>query len=255
MTLQTLGGRIYSRVREMTRLPPEAWRSLRPSFSQYGEDHAVLKLLRPQGSGTFVDVGANDPLESSNTALLYALGWNGLAIEPNPDFAAKFKKCRPRDICLTMGVAEQPSHLTYYQFQYSEMNTFSKDRAEQLISEGTIPVSQREVSCRPLHEIVDEYLPGRHVDLLNIDCEGLDLEVLRSARLEEMRPTVLIVEDYNRYVSFRDGHAQGGLDEFMRSAEYSPICQMAWSTIYVSNKWRDAPSGAFRFQGVTGYLP
>ena len=255
MTARSISNRIYRRVRQLTRLPPEALRSLLPSFSQFGEDHALLRLLRPQADGTFVDVGANDPLEGSNTAFLYSLGWSGLAIDPNPQFAAKFKKARPRDIYLTMGVAERPTSLTYYEFEYNKFNTFSEERARRLVSEGNPLTGQQRVECRSLREIVREYLPGKHIDVLSVDCEGLDLDVLRSARLEEMRPTVLIVEDFEGYSGFQAGRREGALDEFLRAAGYLPICQLAWSAIYVAKDWRSLPRGAFDFPDGPGYMP
>src|SRR5581483_2694790 len=94
-------------------------RAARPVFSQFGEDLAITKLLHPSGKGTYVDVGANDPFNGSNTAYLYTLGWSGLAIDPNPAFSADFKKHRPRDTHLTMGVSENEAELTYYEFSHA----------------------------------------------------------------------------------------------------------------------------------------
>lgn len=255
LTAHSIGHRIYRRVRQLTRLPPEALRSLLPSFSQFGEDHALLRLLRPQPHGTFVDVGANDPLEGSNTAFLYSLGWSGLAIDPNPQFAAKFRKARPRDTYLTMGVAETPSTLTYYEFEFDKFNTFSEERANLIAADGNPLKGQHSVECRSLRDIVAAHLPGRHVDLLSVDCEGLDLEVLRSAGLDDMRPTVLIVEDFEGFRGFQAGRREGALDAFLRGAGYRPVCQLAWSAIYVAQDWRRLPQGAFRFPEEMGYMP
>lgn len=245
MALLTLGASIYRKMRRLTDLPMEVWSSARLSFSSFGEDNALAMLLNPQKNGTYVDVGANDPIKGSNTALLYFSGWSGLTIDPNPMFAPRFRKLRPRDIHLTMGVAAKRTELTHFQFETDSINTFSEERAGQLISEGTRPVRQEKISCRPLYEIIREHLPGKHVDLLCVDCEGLDSEVLASAKLEKLRPTVLIVEDFMHYCSFRDGSSQGEFDGFLRSAGYSPIFQSAWSAIYVAQKWRELPRGAF----------
>lgn len=174
------GGSKKARLRQMLRLPPRSWLSLRPSFAQFGEDHAILRLLNPGTSGTFVDVGANDPIDGSNTAFLYFLGWSGLAIDPNPRYAQPFRKVRPRDTFLTMGVSELPSSLTYHEFGNDKLNTFSDARAEQLRGEGTLSVATSTIPCRPLHELIRAHLGNRHPDLLSVDCEGMDLEVLRS---------------------------------------------------------------------------
>ena len=256
MGIQDIGGRLYRRARQLTRLPPDAWRSLLPSFSQFGEDHALLRLLKPRSTGTYVDVGANEPLEGSNTAFLYSLGWTGLAIDANPVFAPKFRKTRPQDTFLTMGVALEPAELTYFEFENNVFNTLSPERAAQLTAEGTRPVAERRIPCLPLRDIVRQHLPGRRVDLLTVDCEGLDLDVLRSAHLEEMRPTVIMVEDFARYEAFREGGDPGELDRFLRGAGYLPICQLAWSALFVARDWRSHPDRAFRPPtNEFGYMP
>jgi FkbM family methyltransferase len=232
-------------------------RASRPIFSQFGEDLAIATLLRPQSKGTYVDVGANHPFNGSNTAYLYMLGWSGLAIEPNPAFSREYKKARPRDKFLTAGVAESNSELTYYEFQYDKLNTFSSARAEQLSNEGNPPVRERKIPCSPLSTLIAEHMPERHVDLLSVDCEGLDLQVLKSARLDQLRPSALLVEDFMQYVAYRDGIAAGEFDEYLRSMEYSPIFQCAWSSIYVSNNWRELQgSGAFSPpESLSDYMP
>ncbi len=219
---------------------PALFHFSRPTFSQFGEDLAIARLLKPRRSGTYVDVGANHPLDGSNTAYFYMLGWSGLAIDPNPRFAAEFKRKRPRDTYLTCGASETACELTYYEFAYDKFNTLSLDRAQQLASEGNPPISQQQIACHPLRDLVAEHLAGRRVDLLNVDCEGFDLEVLKSADLATLSPTVVIIEDFDRYRAFRDGHGSSELDAYMRAANYSPLYQCAWTTIYVANDWRDA---------------
>lgn len=51
-------------------------------YSQAGQDVWVLQQIP---KGFFVDVGAHDGVESSNTYALEKLGWQGLCIEPNPE--------------------------------------------------------------------------------------------------------------------------------------------------------------------------
>jgi FkbM family methyltransferase len=214
-------------------------------FSHYGEDVAIAKLLRPQRRGTYVDVGANHPFVGLNTAYLYMLGWSGLAIDPNPAFSPEFKQRRPRDVHLTLGVAENDSELTYFEFNQDVLNTFSADRAQQLTDEGNGPIRKRQIPCRPLRTIIAEHLSNRHIDLLSVDCEGFDLEVLKSADLARLRPTVIVVEDFMRYVEFRDAMPAGEFDCYLRTEGYSPIFQSAWSSIYIANDWRELPNGAF----------
>ena len=136
----------------------EVVRHSRPSFSQYGEDLIVDKLLHPRDKGTYVDVGANHPINGSNTFRLYLRGWNGLAIDPNPRFAQDFKSYRPRDRYLTEGVSLTNDSLTYHVFEKDVFNTFDVSTVNNLLGEGVKRISKIEVYCRPLSVIVDQYL-------------------------------------------------------------------------------------------------
>ena len=44
--------------------------------------------------GYFVEVGANDPHERSQTWHLEQAGWTGVLIEPQPDLAARLREAR-----------------------------------------------------------------------------------------------------------------------------------------------------------------
>lgn len=209
----------------------------RATFSQYGEDVVFDRLLHPRESGTYIDVGANHPVEGSNTFRLYTKGWSGLAIDPNSAFAALFRKVRPRDTFLPEGISRQPSTLEYFEFDNHLLNTFDRGVVEKMDGYGVRPAGTRQVPCRPLGAVIDQYLPGRQIDLLNVDCEGLDLEVLESMEIEIHRPTTIIVEDFARYVTFRDSIYPLALEQFLRRNGYAPIAQMGFSGLYMAEDW------------------
>ena len=65
--------------------------------SQYGEEWLIRDFFDDRRRGVFVDVGANDYKKDSTTYTLEALlGWSGLAIDPQPQFAADYARYRPR---------------------------------------------------------------------------------------------------------------------------------------------------------------
>lgn len=215
-------------------------------------------LLHPGKRGTYVDVGANHPMHGSNTFRLYLRGWDGLAIDPNPQFAGDFRKLRPRDRYLMEGVSLRPATLTYHAFENDVLNTLDPQLAEGRAKDGEKLLRRTPVPCRPLAEIVDQHLAGRHIDVLNVDCEGLDVDVLQSLDLARRRPTAIIVEDYPRFVTFQRDLPAMRLEQFLREHDYLPLAQTAWSGIYVAGDWRDLfrLSDAFDEARVqNGYLP
>lgn len=66
--------------------------------SQAGQDTFVLACHNWKLGGTFLEIGAADPILSSNTALLYdGFGWRGTAVELNAGYASAWAARRPMD--------------------------------------------------------------------------------------------------------------------------------------------------------------
>lgn len=63
------------------------------SYSQAGQDRFVWELLGP-GPGTFLDIGANDPVVKSNTWALEKAGWRGALVESDPECAGRLRDMR-----------------------------------------------------------------------------------------------------------------------------------------------------------------
>jgi FkbM family methyltransferase len=161
----------------MSRVLREALRSTarlvlgrRSSFGQFGEDEVIARLL-PQPVGRYVDVGAYHPHVYSNTYLLYRRGWSGVAIDPNPDSELLFRIFRRRDTFVRCG-AGRPGRGVYYRYSDGAYNGFAPSRTRR----GVVLVDTVETEIRPLASL----LPPGHVELLNVDVEGMDLAVLET---------------------------------------------------------------------------
>lgn len=204
------------------------------TFSQYGEDRMLGISLFPTGRGVYVDVGAFHPWRASNTYKLYLKGWRGLTIEPNPEYARHFRKLRPRDIHLTVGVGREPGEFEYYEFEDRKLNTFSAETARYQASQGWRVTNTRRLCCTPLQGIVDEHLEGAQIDLLSVDCEGHDLDVLRSLDFSRTRPTAVLVEDFVAFEGLGTGRRSEILN-FLSAVDYRPIGQCMFSSLYIDN--------------------
>jgi hypothetical protein len=66
------------------------------SWSQGGEDIALMHLLGIQQSGRYIDVGAHHPSRFSVTRHLYQLGWTGVNIDANQELIDTFEQVRER---------------------------------------------------------------------------------------------------------------------------------------------------------------
>lgn len=171
-------------------------------FAQSGEDislHAlftdILQTDIARYAGYYIDIGAYDPVKFSNTYFFYLNGWRGINVDPRPGSKVLFDKARPRDLNLELGISATEAPLTYFIIgEDSTLNTFSR---AYLDAHNLWPHVRREVPVETmrLSTLLEKFLPAEQpVDLLNIDTEGMDLEILRSNDWSRLRPKVISVE-------------------------------------------------------------
>jgi FkbM family methyltransferase len=168
----------------------------RTSFSLDGEDVVSRKFFDWRGvnSGFYVDLGANHPWRTSNTAYFHLRGWTGINVEPNPDLFKLFCEHRPNDINLNVGVASQDGHLDYYMFDLDICNTFSKEAMEKECLKPEM--GKPRIKSIPVMHINDilKKSNGRNIDFMSIDIEGFELDVLSAMDFALYKPTMIWVE-------------------------------------------------------------
>lgn len=164
------------------------------SFAQEGEDRILERFLGNR-VGFFVDVGAHHPHRFSSTYSLYLKGWRGINIDVSLEAKALFDRHRPGDINLQAAISLEKCTRTLFCFDDPATHTLDPERAAFLESVG-LPLRRRlTIDTVPLKEVLERHLPaGKDIDLLNVDVEGLDLEVLRSNDWDRYRPEWVLVE-------------------------------------------------------------
>lgn len=203
------------------------------SYAQEGEDMILRRIFERQLKGFYVDVGAHHPKRFSNTYYFYKLGWRGINIDPNPEIFRSFKKFRPRDINIQLGVSDKAGDLTYYMFEESALNTFDEkllQAQENSSRHQAIQIIKVEVTS--LASILETHLPSETViDFLSIDVEGYDFNVLKSNDWERYRPKYLLVEVLN-LSNLRDLQASTYVDTFLKEREFDPIAKTLNTLFY-----------------------
>jgi len=167
------------------------------SYSQYAEDLIIDHLLADQLSGTYIDVGANDPDHFNNTKRFYLKGWRGINVEPNPILFQKLIQVRGGgDINLNIGIGRSKGVMDFHVVRPHVLSTFSSAEAESLRGHGYRVEKTIPVEIWPLSEVLQQHQHhfGRPVDLLSIDVEGLELEVLDSHDWRTIRPRLVLIE-------------------------------------------------------------
>lgn len=207
----------------------------RVSYSQNGEDIILAALFGKKMRGFYVDVGAHHPERYSNTRLLYKRGWLGVNIDPDPDAIRLFKKRRPRDTNLCVGISRERGEKRFFVFADPAVNTFSPEMAAEWQAGGDIALNKTVfIKTMPLREVLAEAIPtGTHIDFLNVDAEGLDREVLESSDWERFRPHAIAIEAHGFRADAPEGSA---VYRFLRGKGYTLHAVMKFSLIFVSGK-------------------
>lgn len=170
------------------------------TYSGEAEDLIIEKFTKHIKNGCYVDVGCYHPKVGSNTYKLFKKGWSGINIDPNPETIRLFNQYRPKDINLNIGISEVGSNLTYYEFKESAVSTFSEEFYKMRLNQGAKYVGSKNIPTKTLAEVFDEKLNGRNIDVLDIDTEGIDIQVLKSNNWEKYKPSVILVEDQDEEV-------------------------------------------------------
>lgn len=165
-------------------------------YSQCGEDIILKTLFANQQNGFYVDVGAYHPMHYSNTYLLYKKGWMGINIDPNPNSIRLFNLHRRRDINLNYGVSRESAMIPYFIFNHQSCNTFSVEQKKLMIKKSFIKlIGEKNIKCMPLQSLIDDNVSNIKINLLNIDAEGMNIQVLKSIDWNKIHPDVICIED------------------------------------------------------------
>jgi len=148
-------------------------------------DLILLHVLKDIEEGTYVDVGANDPWDTSATKIFYDRGWSGINIEPLKECHDLLETDRPRDLNLCAGAGNCETDLVLY----GDSQLATMDRT---LASGK---TQTIVKVMPLTKILDEHLSkGKEVHFCKIDVEGFEKQVLEGLDLNRYRPWIFVIE-------------------------------------------------------------
>lgn len=205
------------------------------TYAQHGDDLMFLNIFDLIGitNPRYLDIGAHHPTRISNTALLYLRGARGINVEANPHLIEAFRKERPGDTNINVGVGPERANLPF--FMYSDdhgRNTFSTQERDICLSESrqnkVLKIINIEVIT--LMDVVNRYCNGLFPDLLTMDIEGFDLEVLSSADFSMNQPKVICIETRRK-----DGET---MKQFMRSRGYFCFCRIIENLIFIQNEFQ-----------------
>ena len=164
---------------------------------------------------TFLELGAVDGVYKSNCALLEKVGWQGIAVEANPNFAKDFhenRKCK----LITRAVVTQNQVTEDFLLYFSpglatsgHLSTSNSKESQETIKVDLITVNQLIMQWGSQFGDAPTYL--------SVDIEGLDLFVVTEMLTFGFKPTIISMEH-----NFRIGELEK-IDSLAKKFGYKEI--------------------------------
>jgi FkbM family methyltransferase len=165
-----------------------------PGRSSYGAEEWVARhFFQDRRGGVFLDVGAGDPEIGSNTVYLERkLGWSGVAIDAQANYAAAYRKARPRTQFVNAFVADKDDGAAVLH-QVVGRPDIASGVAEFSRRWGDTTAAQ--VPTTTLTSTLDR-LGVQRVNFLSLDIELFEPMALAGFDLERFRPDLVCVESH-----------------------------------------------------------
>ena len=183
--------------------PPSLRLSVALSKAQLCQDLFVLSELNFKRGGFFVEFGATNGVELSNTHLLEKqFGWTGILAEPGRVWHDCLRKNRNSAIETRCVWNVTGQHLTFEECIRPEFSTISSFKNSNFQADVRSNSGQYTVETISLNDLLEEQRAPRQIDYLSIDTEGSEFEILSS--LDFNRFTFRVITCEHNYTTNRN---------------------------------------------------
>lgn len=175
-------------------------------YSQEKEERYITR--RFEGFvGTFLDIGAYDGITMSNTYRLAELGWRGVCVEPSPacfELLARTHGDNPRIRLVEACIGSQDEVVDFYD------NAVGTATAKKSFTEGleaklkelhpdmVFRWTKIQVRMNTVRTLLAMFPDIETYEFVNIDAEGMDLEILQQLPLDEIGVKMVSVECHGK---------------------------------------------------------
>ena len=163
-----------------------------PWFSQAGQDRFIDEaIFRGARGGVFVDVGAYDGVNGSNTLFFEQFrDWKGLLIEPAPKWCETARSFR-KSPCLQVAIGAEEGSGAFLQVDsgYTQMSglvdSYNPGLKQQVMADPRFEGGVVDVQVRRLDLLLKEHGLNR-IDYLSLDVEGAEASILGRFPFQEL---------------------------------------------------------------------
>jgi FkbM family methyltransferase len=152
---------------------------LHKSKSQFRQDLFVLSQLDFRHGGYFVEFGATNGVDLSNTYLMEKeFGWTGILAEPAVCWHPQLRLNRNAHIDSQCVWSDSSSTLTFNESPIPDLSTISEFSDADLHGRLRKGGKSYQVQSISLNDLLRKYDAPEQIDYLSIDTEGSEFEIL-----------------------------------------------------------------------------
>jgi FkbM family methyltransferase len=149
------------------------------THSQIGQDLEVVRVYNRKRDGYFIEVGASDGVQLSNTLLLEKeYGWRGICCEPIPLTYEALVKNRPNCFCVKDALYSESGQTVEFKVAGMLSGISSHIDAHRRLVDKTKTVI--EVRTTTLMDVLRDAEAPRFIEYMSLDTEGSEYKILEN---------------------------------------------------------------------------
>jgi FkbM family methyltransferase len=165
------------------------------SRSQLGQDLFALTEVGFKTNGYFVEFGATNGVDGSNSWLLEKqFAWSGVVAEPARCWHRQLQMNRSCIIETDCVWHESNSVLTFNEADLGEYSTIDTYTASDLHSQNRVDGKRYDVKTISLEDLLEKHGAPREIDYLSIDTEGSEYDILSCFNFDKYQFRVITCE-------------------------------------------------------------
>ncbi len=149
-------------------------------YSQNDEQTQILKFFEGKPIGRWMEIGAYNGRDFSNTLALAELGWGGVAVEPSPGpFLGLLKLHGQRsDIQIVQAaIAEKDEWLTFHDSGGDALSTLSAAHRMKWEVGQKVPFTPFQLRAVTMAQLLEKF--GTDFAFISLDVEGTNLPLFK----------------------------------------------------------------------------
>jgi len=195
-----------------------------PSKSQLHQDLMVLLANGMKRNGYFVEFGATNGIDFSNSYLLEkGFAWRGILAEPARIWHDALRANRSAEIELSCVWSKSGESLRFCESRSPELSTIRTFAEEDFHAQSRKNAREYLVETISLMDLLEKHAAPREIDYLSIDTEGSEYEILNAFDFERYGISVITCEhnySSNRGDIYRLLSSQGFERKFVSMSKF-----------------------------------